>query len=261
MNNVINISRLGNYCLKQINEWKRGLFPHFLSIAGVYTVLLFVFRFEAKAIGSQPYISSTTAQLIIWISFFVYMAKVSSSLSGLIGTRSKQVLYLILPVSAAEKYLAYLLTVLLLYPLIFFAGIAVAQYGSEFIASLVWRQPYCPGLPLEGCFAWNNVFFYLSCTLHIITIFMLGATYWKQNAFVKTISVCILVNIIQMFLWIVFLTGEDIIIFAVNMYIRNMEDGGRFMSLLTAFSYIPIVVFGFIGYMRLREMEVNETKL
>ena len=78
----------------------------------------------------QPFITSSGAQMLIWLGFFIYIAKSSSSLADQIGIRPKRVVYLTVPVSTAEKYIAHLLSIIVLYPLLFFAAIVVANYAS-----------------------------------------------------------------------------------------------------------------------------------
>ncbi len=262
MNQVFNIRRFGNYCLKQVGEWMRGLFLHFISLAGVFTVLMLVFRFEE---GDQPYITSSGAQFLIGLSFFVYIAKMSSNLSSQIAPRSRLVLYLTVPVSTLEKYLAHLLSVLLLYPFIFFAGILVAQYTSEFIASLVWQHSFNPGMPLEGFFSmWSQELDLYGInalgawTLSIVALFTLGATIWKRSAFLKTIAAMVLINIVTVFIWIVSIgKGGASIGVVVLSIIDSKQDVMRVLVLLT---YVTIAVFTLVGYMRMKELEVNETR-
>lgn len=89
---------------------------------------------------------------------FIYIAKSSSSLADQIGIRSKRVVYLTVPVSTAEKYIAHLLSTIVLYPLLFFAAIVVAQYASELISSTIRGEMFNPGTPLQGCFSmWKTV--------------------------------------------------------------------------------------------------------
>lgn len=124
--------RFWKYCTKQVYEWKRGLSLQFISLIGIYTLLMFIFHTDG-----QPFIASSGAQMLIWFGFFIYIAKSSSSLADQIGIRSKRVVYLTVPVSTAEKYIAHLLSTIVLYPLLFFAAIVVAQYASELILSLI----------------------------------------------------------------------------------------------------------------------------
>ena len=109
----------------------------------------------------QPFITSSGAQMLIWLGFFIYIAKSSSSLADQIGIRSKRVVYLTVPVSTAEKYIAHLLSTIVLYPLLFFAAIVVAQYASELISSTIRGEIFNPGTPLQGCFSmWKKQWVY-----------------------------------------------------------------------------------------------------
>ncbi len=269
MNNIFSFRRFGNYCLKQVNEWVRGIFLQFISLAGIYTILMLVFRFGDND-SLHPYIASTEAQAMIWLSFFVYIAKMSSNLSVQIGSRSRLTLYLTVPASTLEKYMAHLLSVLVLYPLIFFAGITVAQYGSEFLSTLIRQETFNPGMPLEGCFAiWDNprvdlfgIRTFWLWTFSIVTLFTLGATIWKRGAFLKTIAAMVMINVIAVFVLIVSINSGELVGFAMMIdnfsFVENEED---IMNILVFSSYISVVVFALIGYMRMKELEVNETKI
>ena len=75
--------RFWKYCTKQVYEWKRGLSLQFISLTGIYTLLMFIFHTDG-----QPFITSSGAQMLIWLGFFIYIAKSSSSLADQIGIRS-----------------------------------------------------------------------------------------------------------------------------------------------------------------------------
>ena len=82
--NLFNPRRFGLYCSKQIHEWKRGLTLQFLALAGIYTLLMFLFHSTDEE-GLTPSIASTGTQIIIWLGFFVYIAKSASNLADQIG--------------------------------------------------------------------------------------------------------------------------------------------------------------------------------
>ena len=173
--------RFWKYCTKQVYEWKRGLSLQFISLTGIYTLLMFIFHTDG-----QPFITSSGAQMLIWLGFFIYIAKSSSSLADQIGIRPKRVVYLTVPVSTAEKYIAHLLSIIVLYPLLFFAAIVVAQYASELISSTIRGEIFNPGTPLQGCFSmWKNsgftTIFFVTSVLSTIATFTLGATLWQKN--------------------------------------------------------------------------------
>ena len=90
--------RFGN-CTKQVYEWKRGLSLQFISLTGIYTLLMFIFHTDG-----QPFITSSGAQMLIWLGFFIYIAKSSSSLADQIGIRSKRVVYLTFGIDSRKIY-------------------------------------------------------------------------------------------------------------------------------------------------------------
>lgn len=265
--NIFNLKRFGRYCSKQIHEWKRGLLLQFFSLAGIYTLLMFLFH-STDDQRLTPSIASTGIQIIIWLGFFVYIAKSASSLADQIGVRSKRVLYLVVPASTAEKYIAHLLWTIVLYPILFFAAILVAQYVSEVASSMIRGEVFNPGTPLQGSLTfWNNnlysTSFLVNYTISIIATFTLGATLWQKNSFLKTIAASFLLGIIVIVFYTTLLNKEELeslfTFLVVGNYFENF-DNSDFMWILNGFSAIEYLLFGYIGYMRMKELEINETK-
>lgn len=267
VSNLFNPRRFGLYCSKQIHEWKRGLTLQFLALAGIYTLLMFLFH-QTDEKGLTPSIASTGIQIIIWLGFFIYIAKSASNLADQIGVRSKRVLYLAVPASTAEKYIAHLLWTVVLYPILFFAAILVAQYASEVFSSAIRNEPFHPGAPLQGLLTfWSgnlyNVSFLVNYTLNTIVVFTLGATLWQKNSFLKTIAALFLLGIIVIFFYTTLLGKEELesmfTYLVVGNYFDNFDENS-FMWLINGVSAVEYLIFAYIGYMRMKELEINETK-
>lgn len=264
--NFFSLKRFGRYCSKQIHEWKRGLLLQFFSLAGIYTLLMFLFH-RTDDQGLIPSIASTGIQIIIWLGFFVYIAKSASSLADQIGRRSKRVLYLVVPASTAEKYIAHLLWTIVLYPILFFAAILVAQYVSETASSMIRGEAFNPGTPLQGLLTfWNNMYstsFLVNYTINIIVTFTLGATLWQKNSFLKTIAACFLLGIIVIIFYTTLLGKEELESMFTYLVVGNYFDSfdnNDFIWILNGISAVEYLLFGYIGYMRMKELEINETK-
>ena len=214
----------------------------------------------------QPFITSSGAQMLIWLGFFIYIAKSSSSLADQIGIRPKRVVYLTVPVSTAEKYIAHLLSIIVLYPLLFFAAIVVAQYASELISSTIRGEIFNPGTPLQGCFSmWKNsgftTIFFVTSVLSTIATFTLGATLWQKNSFLKTVSALFLFSIVFSFSCSLFLTNEEIGSAVSYLFIgKFFDNSSNFFWLINTVQIAETTILGYIGYLRLKELEINETK-
>ena len=254
--------RFGRYCSKQIHEWKRGLWLQFFSLAGIYTILMVLFHST-----ENPSITTTGVQLLVWFGFFIYTAKSGSSLAEQIGGRSKRVLYLTVPASTAEKYIAHLLWTLILYPILFFAAIIVAQYTSEIISSTLRDESFNPGSPLQGLLSiWNGSYSLASAivwTINNIVTFTLGATLWQKNSFLKTIAALFLLGIATSFFYTVSLDKEEFESLFTYLVVGNYFDnfkGTNILWFINCFTMVESVVLGYIGYMRMKELEINETK-
>lgn len=260
--NIFSPKRFGRYCSKQIHEWKRGLCLQFFSLAGIYTILMVLFHST-----ENPSITTTGVQLLVWFGFFIYTAKSGSSLAEQIGGRSKRVLYLTVPASTAEKYIAHLLWTLILYPILFFAAIIVAQYTSEIISSTLRGESFNPGSPLQGLLSiWNGSYSLSSAivwTINNIVTFTLGATLWQKNSFLKTIAALFLLGIATVFFYTVFLEKEEFESLFTYLVVGNYFDnfkGTNILWFINCFTMVESVVLGYIGYMRMKELEINETK-
>ena len=265
-NNYFSPKRFGRYCSKQIHEWKRGLLLHFFALAGVYTLLMFLFHSTDKA-TMTPSIASTGIQMLVWLGFFIYTAKSGSSLAEQIGRRSKRVLYLAVPASTAEKYIAHLLWTLILYPILFFAAIIVAQYASEIISSSIRGEVFNPGTPLQGMLTvWNDLYSLSTIivwTISNIVTFTLGATLWQKNSFLKTIAALFLLGIIIIFFYTIFVEkaefGSLFTYIAIGNYFENFKSIDL-LWIINGVTIIESIILGYIGYMRMKELEINETK-
>lgn len=264
--NLFNPRRFGRYCSKQIHEWKRGLWLQFFSLAGIYTLLMFLFH-STDDEGLTPSIASSGIQMLVWFGFFIYTAKSSSSLADQIGRRSKRVLYLTVPASTAEKYIAHLLWTFILYPMLFFAAIVVAQYASEVVSSTIRGEAFNPGTPLQGLLTiWNSLYSLSTVvvwTISNIVTFTLGATLWQKNSFLKTIAACFLLGIATIFIYTVFLDKGELESLFTYLVVGNYFDNFGETDLLwfiNCFTMVESVILAYIGYMRMKELEINETK-
>ena len=265
-NNYFSPKRFGRYCSKQIHEWKRGLLLQFFALAGVYALLMFLFHSTDKA-AMTPSIASTGIQMLVWFGFFIYTAKSGSSLAEQIGLRSKRVLYLVVPASTAEKYIAHLLWTLILYPILFFAAIIVAQYVSETASAAIRGEAFNPGTPLQGLLTvWNDLYSISTVivwTISNIVTFTLGATLWQKNSFLKTIAALFLLGIIIIFFYTVFVGKTELESLFTYLVIGNYLDRLHKIDILwiiNGVTMIESVILGYIGYMRMKELEINETK-
>ena len=103
----------------------------------------------------------------------------------------------------------------------------------------------------------------VSCTVNTIVTFTLGATLWQKNSFLKTIVALFLLGIIIIFLYTISLGGDEIESLFTFIVIGNYFDSFNHIDLLWLLNGVNIVesiVFGYIGYMRMKELEINETK-
>lgn len=149
---------------------------------------------------------------------------------------------------------------------LFFAAIVVAQYASELISSTIRGEIFNPGTPLQGCFSmWKNsgftTIFFVTSVLSTIATFTLGATLWQKNSFLKTVSALFLFSIVFSFSCSLFLTNEEIGSAVSYLFIgKFFDNSSNFFWLINTVQIAETTILGYIGYLRLKELEINETK-
>ena len=158
------------------------------------------------------------------------------------------------------------MSIIVLYPILFFAAIVVAQYASELISSTIRGEIFNPGTPLQSCFSmWKNsgftTIFFVTSVLSTIATFTLGATLWQKNSFLKTVSALFLFSIVFSFSCSLFLTNEEIGSAVSYLFIgKFFDNSSNFFWLINTVQIAETTILGYILYLRLKELEINETK-
>lgn len=196
---------------------------------------------------------------------FIYIAKSSSSLADQIGIRSKRVVYLTVPVSTAENishiycrplsYILYYFRSHCRSPIciganIFYHKRRNVQSGNTFA-----------GLLLDVENSGFTTIFFVTSVLSTIATFTLGATLWQKNSFLKTVSALFLFSIVFSFSCSLFLTNEEIGSAVSYLFIgKFFDNSSNFFWLINTVQIAETIILGYIGYLRLKELEINETK-
>ena len=105
--------------------------------------------------------------------------------------------------------------------------------------------------------------FLVNYTINIIVTFTLGATLWQKNSFLKTIAACFLLGIIVIIFYTTLLGKEELESMFTYLVVGNYFDSfdnNDFIWILNGISAVEYLLFGYIGYMRMKELEINETK-
>ena len=103
--------------------------------------------------------------------------------------------------------------------------------------------------------------FFVTSVLSTIATFTLGATLWQKNSFLKTVSALFLFSIVFSFSCSLFLTNEEIGSAVSYLFIgKFFDNSSNFFWLINTVQIAETIILGYIGYLRMKELEINETK-
>ncbi|MFR1236151.1 MAG: hypothetical protein ACLSC9_07435 [Barnesiella sp.] len=263
INNIFDPARFGKYYLKELNENKKSLLLQAVSFTLVLTIVLFMR--ENTLLDSEK---SKLAFSFIYLIFLMTGAKYSSAFSKQIGLRSNKVMYLMVPSSTFEKFLTQIINITILFPSLFIASLFIAQYLSPLFYSLFWGGEIIFRVPFEGIYPYygeDNIygsgtilsFFYIST----VSLFLLGATIWQKNSFLKTFISLIGIHVLFTICMSIFVVHTDLTSIINMISLNLLEADTEKIKIFAKLSYtLFILIIWIISYIRLSELEINETK-
>ena len=246
-NQVFSISRFGAYLNKYFSEY-RGLRLQFAILTGVFAALQFIF-------GSKPDFFNASAAL------FLFAIISASSLNYFFTPRARKIKFLLTPASQFEKFLAMVVHLYIYIPIMFAVALFVAQYCATLVTALFtlsmpqFEAPFA-GIDVDG----SVVLLYILSYLPAVAFYLMGATIFTKNSFLKTTGLYIVVSFAFMLLMTIAVGAHAIGVNAFSEW-ENFDTvnraGANFMIVMTV--VVTLLFFG-VSYMRISEMEVNETK-
>ncbi len=192
MNNFISLNRFAS--LVKLDAVKNRWW-YLLLFESVVGLVLFLFvLFGALKQSSHNY------SLMYGWSFLVAGIFISGFAFVELTKRTDNYHYLLLPTSTHEKFLLKFLLLLVIFPLIMLASLAVAGLIGNFLNDILFNRNY---IAFSHLFAKTGTF--LKAYLIVFPLFMFGSVYFKELGIVKVIlSVAGFLFVLTMFILVVY---------------------------------------------------------
>lgn len=248
INNIFSLRRMGMYLMKFYAEM-RSLKFQFVAITAVLTLVLLMSDVSKPSFGDFALI------------LLVFAAVAASSMSAFFALRVNKIKFMLTPVSQFEKFLAMVLHVYVCVPVLFALSLVIAQYFSTLLMGLITQSAPLFTAPLSiiswGNQGWAFMFFYMV----VIAFYLMGATIFVKHSFVKT---TVLVFVLMIMVAIFAMTYIMNLLSHLSTGELNYEYLARLSSnikwIVPTIMTVVSLIFLSISYLRITEMEVNETK-
>lgn len=247
-NQIFSLNRFGSYLLKYFSEY-RSLRLQLLILTGVFTTLMCITGGSLSFYG------------VITPAMFIFAIVTATHMGSMFNPRANKIKFLLTPVSKLEKLLAMVVHLYILVPVMFAVSIFVAQYMAMLLVALFslslphFEWPYA-GIVVDTTALGLYVMSYVSG----VAFYLMGTTIFTRHTFLKTTGLLLLLNFVFGALMSVAIGMHA---FSVGAF-TNFENfelvdevGGNFLVVMTV--VVTLLYLG-IAYMRIAEMEVNETK-
>ena len=205
MNNIFNIKRFGLILRKDIMEgWKRYLLL-FLTMIGITTIVITwqsllhyneIIRYPGKT-------SNLNTNILISLSviFFASGLLFASTFMNPLNSKLKKISYLAIPSSNLEKYFSRWIIITIVYIILFFISIWIADAIRVAICSACYPDISVTFVDLSKLVfttdSYNNndyafpaeVFIVVTSLYFLLqSFFILGSTFWEKSSFIKTFT-------------------------------------------------------------------------
>ena len=247
-NQIFSLKRFGSYLCKYFSEY-RSLKLQFIVLTGIFTAIMCLTGGIISFYG------------VITPAMFIFPLVAASRMSSMFALRANKIKFLLTPVSALEKLLAMVFHLYIVVPLMFVVSLFVSQYAAMFITalfSLSWphfQWPYA-GVEFDPSYLGLYALSYIGSS----AFYLMGATIFTRHTFLKTTALALALSFVTGALMSVAIGMQA---FSVGAF-TNFENfelvdevGGNFLVVM---SVIVTLLYLGIAYMRIAEMEVNETK-
>ncbi|MBO7317200.1 MAG: hypothetical protein J6U43_00565 [Bacteroidales bacterium] len=247
-NQIFSLKRFGLYFGKYLSEY-RSLQLQFLILAGTFTAIMCLTGGELSFYGA------------ITPAMFIFAIVSASRMSSMFTPRVNKIRFLLTPVSQLEKLLAMVLHLYIIIPLMFVVLIFVAQYCAMFITALFtlswphFQWPYA-GIDFDASYLGLYALSYVGGT----AFYLMGATLFTRHTFLKTTGLALVLGFVFSALMSVAIGMHAFSVGAFTDFenFNTVNDlGGNFLIVM---SVIVTILYLGVAYLRISEMEVNETK-
>lgn len=248
MTNIFSPQRFGMYLVKFYAEM-RSLRFQFVALSAALTLVLLMSGVYELSFG------------VFAMTLIVFAASVAASMSSMFAPRANKIKFMLTPVSQFEKFLAMALHLYVAVPLLFALSMIFAQYLAALLMGLITSSAPQFTAPLSMV-SWSDAgMVFVGFYVLIVAFYLMGAVVFVKHSFLKTTGIAFAVMIVFV---IVFFTY--ILSLLTNLNAGNVNEGyfsslGENIKMIASIAVsVLTLIFLFISYLRITEMEVNETK-
>lgn len=246
---IFSLNRFNNYLKKYFSENRSSLRMQSVILAGVYAAIM------SMSGGEINFFSLTAAM-------FIFGIVLASTFSTYFSTRVNKIGFLLTPVSQFEKFLAMVLHLYVAVPVMFAVVLLIAQYAAILVVALFTLSLPQFTLPYAGIGMESELLLpYFSSYFSAVAFYLLGATLFTRNTFLKTTGLSLLLGFVVSVL--IGISGALHFISLAAMtnlqHLQNTEFQ-LYQNVGYVVSAVITLLFLYIAYMRMCEMETNETK-
>lgn len=247
-NQIFSLNRFNNYLKKYFSE-NRSIRLQFIILTGVFAALMCITD------GSMGFFNLSAAM-------FIFAIILASGFSAYFNNRANKIKFMLTPVSQLEKFLAMVLHLYIAVPIMFAVVLFVAQYVSILVTALFtlsmprFTMPYA-----EVEISKDLLLPYFISYFSAVAFYLMGAMIFTHHSFLKTTGLALVLGFVISIL--VSISGA-LHLFSLaameNLYQLQSADFNAYLNAGYVVSVIIIILFLYIAYMRMCEMETNETK-
>lgn len=247
-NQIFSLKRFGSYIGKYFSEY-RSLQLQFFVLTGIFTAIMCLTGGVISFYG------------VITPAMFIFALVSASRMSCMFSLRANKIKFLLTPVSTLEKLLAMVFHLYVVVPLMFVVSLFVAQYAAMFITALFtlswphFQWPYA-GIEVDASYLGLYALSYMGSS----AFYLMGATIFTRHTFLKTTALALVLSFVFGGLMSVAIGMHAFSVGAFTDFenFNTVNDaGGNFVIVM---SVIVTILYLGVAYLRISEMEVNETK-
>lgn len=272
MNNIFSIKRFGLLIKKDISEdWKK----YILQALVLFSALLIPFLIQSFGVydGSiemipERYLSKNKDLLGISVFVFVVAFPIFiAQMMDVIKNKQSRIHYLTYPCSSLEKFVSRYL----IHTIGFVVAFFMALYLADFIRVMVYSIPtdnfevkyialsklYGGGDSWEYLFRDTKVTIVLcSGFLFILSLYVLGSTFWQKKSFVKTTVFIVITTFVLA--TTTYLIATAVIDKSKYIYIPFFEESENVLYIASGIFVSTALFLTVLAYFRFKEAELIE---
>lgn len=246
-NQIFSFQRFGNYLMKYFTEY-RSLRLQFIILTVIFTALMSISG------GEMNFFSLSAAM-------YIFAIVTASYFTAFFSPRASKIKFLLIPVSQFEKFLAMLVHLYIYIPLMFAVMLLVAQYCATLLSALLTLTAPHFALPYAGVSIPSEVLgLYTLSYMEGVAFYLMGATIFKRFSFLKTTGLWLAMGMVFMLLMTIATVFHAVSAGAFNHYSEFETVNSTASNFFIVISLVVTILFLIVAYMRITEMEVNETK-